>query len=596
MKLVCLDLETFYSTQDYTLKKMTTEEYVRNPRFAPICMGYKFEGGDGWVRAADIPAFLATFDWKETTVLCHNAQFDGLILNHHYGVRPKRFACTLSMARAMYPGEKLSLEALAQKLDLGSKSVPYHQMDGVHPSAMSESLLQTCGRGAANDCAMTVRLYRQMLDEGFPPGELPIVDFTVQMFTHPQLQGDASQLMDLQQRETEKREALLADLGITAKDLGSDLKFQTILEEHGIEVAMKQAKNGPKPATAATDLFMQELLESDEPTIAALAEARLAVKSTIRATRAGRLAATALRGAMPVYLKYFGATRTGRWSGGDRSNWQNFPRTGELGECIMAPPGHELIICDMAQIECRILNYIAGQWDTLEAFKEGRDIYCEVASAIYRRDITPDNKAERFFGKKTELSSGYGIGAVTLFKRLRGEGVKVTLEQCERAILVYRERHPRVVELWREAGMVLKWLTSLARETWIENILTTSDGAIVLPNGTQLKYDLRWDPSQGNFFRTDRRGTTKIWGSALVGEVTQALASVLLRDVLRNIHARAGLMPVCLRHDEAVYVVPEIEIEPAQQTIYKEFRKAPAWLPRIPLDCEILSSKTYVKL
>ena len=125
---------------------------------------------------------------------------------------------------------------------------------------------------------------------------------------------------------------------------------------------------------------------------------------------------------MPVYLKYFGAKRTGRWSGGDKANWQNFPRSGELGKCISAPAGCQLIVCDMSQVECRILNYIAGQQDVLDAFEAGHDIYCEIASDIYGRSITPADTAERFFGKKTELSSGYGIGAVTLYNRLGGKG------------------------------------------------------------------------------------------------------------------------------------------------------------------------------
>jgi DNA polymerase bacteriophage-type len=104
---------------------------------------------------------------------------------------------------------------------------------------------------------------------------------------------------------------------------------------------------------------------------------------------------------MPVYLNYFGARRTGRWSGGDSANWQNFPRTGELGECISAPKGEPLIIADAAQIECRILNYVASQDDVIEAFREGRDIYCEIASAIYGCTITSNDKSERYFGENS---------------------------------------------------------------------------------------------------------------------------------------------------------------------------------------------------
>lgn len=101
-KLICLDFETFYATKDYTIKKMTTEGYIRDPRFATICMGYAFgDGESGWIMPAAIPQFLSRFDWSNTAVLCHHAHFDGLILSHHYNVRPNRFACTLGMAHAL---------------------------------------------------------------------------------------------------------------------------------------------------------------------------------------------------------------------------------------------------------------------------------------------------------------------------------------------------------------------------------------------------------------------------------------------------------------------------------------------------------------
>jgi hypothetical protein len=237
--LICLDYESFYDTKaGFTLKKMTAENYIRDPRFAPICLGYHSEGENGWVRAGEIPAFLARFDWNNTSVLCHNAHFDGLILSHHYGVHPSRFVCILSMARALYPDYKLSLEALAQKFRLGVKSVPYGRMDGIHPTAMSEALLIECGLGAANDCAVTMRLFKQMLADGFPENELPIVDLTVQMFTNPQLIGNAEMLRSLQQSEFDKREALLTSLNVTAKDLGSSIKFKALLEAQGVEVEM----------------------------------------------------------------------------------------------------------------------------------------------------------------------------------------------------------------------------------------------------------------------------------------------------------------------------------------------------------------------
>ena len=144
------------------------------------------------------------------------------------------------------------------------------------------------------------------------------------------------------------------------------------------------------------------------------------------------------------------------------------------------------------------------------------------------------------------------------------------------------------------ANLVLRWLHSRRRaEPWLNGILTIDDGAIILPNGTKLQYTLRHDGE--NYYRTDRRGTTKIWGSALTGEVIQTLASVYLREVLINIQERTGLKPCVLRHDEAVYCVRECDVELTLAQVAEEFRRPPVWLPGIPLGCDIWDSATYTK-
>ena len=38
---------------------------------------------------------------------------------------------------------------------------------------------------------------------------------------------------------------------------------------------------------------------------------------------------------------------------------------------------------DLSQIECRLLNTVAGQWDIIKKFKVGTDIYSELASQFY---------------------------------------------------------------------------------------------------------------------------------------------------------------------------------------------------------------------
>lgn len=579
-QIITLDFETFYDPKFYTLRKMTTEEYVRDPRFKVLALGYATDTGSGWIPPEGIKAFLRRFDWSSTAVMCHHAAFDGLILSHHYNIRPTLFLCTLSMARAWWPDEPASLEAIAKAHSLGCKTASGDQFDGHH---------------AEVDCELTRSLFQLLIEQGFPQQELPIIDMTVQMFTNPQLIGDTDRLLELQHEEEFSVECTLQSLDITVTSLRSTALFKSHLEEQGVEIEYKNGTNGPIPCFAATDQFMRDLRDGENQVVAAIIAARMQVKSNIRGTRAKRLAEASGRGSLPVYLNYFGAARTGRWSGGDATNWQNFPRSGELGKCISAPEGHTLIIADAAQIECRILNYVAGQKDVIDAFRAGRDIYCEIASAIYNRSITKQDEAERFFGKKTELSCGYGIGKGTLYKRLRGEGVAVQQQQCDRAVLVYRTRHPFVTRMWREGDLALEQLRRDDTSFWLNGIIRIDGGYLTLPNSTRLRYALTYDRAAQAFKRTDRRGTSTIWGGALTGEVVQALAAVYLREVIHNVHARTGLKPVWLRHDEAVYISRDCDVELNLKQIKEEFCCAPSWLPDIPLDCEIWASKNYAK-
>ena len=104
-RLVSLDFETYYS-DDYTLSKLSTSEYVRDKRFKAQMLGIKI--GNGKTRIIPpkrIKAELAKINWSTHAVLCHNTQFDGFILSHHYGIHPAFLYDTLSMARGLHSND-----------------------------------------------------------------------------------------------------------------------------------------------------------------------------------------------------------------------------------------------------------------------------------------------------------------------------------------------------------------------------------------------------------------------------------------------------------------------------------------------------------
>jgi DNA polymerase len=618
VNLLVLDFETFFDN-DYTLKKMTTEAYIRDSRFEALGVGLIHTDGrttaQAWVEGPKIADALRSKDWSNTAVLAHHAQFDGLILSHHYGIKPRFWYDTLSMARLVL-GTHLSvaLDSLSKHFGLQAKTVPYNEFRGKRFADLDRGLLQRLGAGCLHDCALTLDIFRRLSQSNenpFPQDEYQTIDTTIRMFTEPVLEGDIDQLGEIWMEEDKRRKGLLSELGASAKEIGSNETFIALLEEEGVEIEYKAGTNGPIPAFAKTDPFMEELLEHDNPRVQALAGARLGVKSTIDQTRAERFGWMASRGRLPVYLRYCGAHTT-RWSGGDGVNWQNLRRGGKLRKTIKAPPGCALVVVDSSQIECRILNEFAGQEDVIERFRTGADPYIGIASQAYGRAITREDKAERGTGKQLELSCGYGAGAATIQKTARlgtyGPPVQIDLETATRWRDLYRDTHPRVVGLWKEAELALARMLNFVSFDWgplqVRCNEETGKRRIGLPGCAELIYDsLEWyvptsqDPAwleAGWRVKTRRGFPTRMYGAKFIENLVQYMARMVVSQAANRI-VKYGIKIATTTHDELVGVVPLDKGQLAYEIMTTELCRSPEWMPGLPLAAEGGVSERYEK-
>jgi hypothetical protein len=624
MNIITLDYETYYD-DEYTLSKMTTESYVRDPRFEVHGVGIRWS--DGRTQWYEGDTVFRQFEFKDCAVLCHHAQFDGLILSHHYGIKPKMFLDTLSMARLLIGAHlSVSLESLLKHFGMAPKTVPYDLFRGKHWHELSPAVQQQVAEGCCDDVQRTWDLF-QKLAASFPRGEYAFVDSTVRMFTNPVLVGDTDRLGEIWQKEENDKRALLDELQVTAADLRKQWKFAELLRAEGIEPEQKPGKpktcdacggtGGPVEsiclvckgegtigrynyAFAKTDDFMRDLLDSEDERVAMLAQAKLDAHATGTQTRTARLGWMSTRGPMCVYLNYAG-THLGGWSGGDKVNWQNFKRGGPIAGAIRAPKGHLVVMADASQIECRLLNEIAGQKDVVERFRRHEDPYVALASFFYGRPITKADEAERGTGKQGELSCGYGAGAATIKatakKGAYGPPVLLSDEDALRLRDAYRSTHPYVVRLWDQAGDVLKKMHADLSFTW--NVVEIRDRIMWLPNGVPLRYDtLEWhEADDGDSYfrlRTRRNGWTKIYGAKFVENLIQALRNVFIRQAWQEC-MDAGLDIVTQEHDKLVTVVREHEADAAFAFMRQAMSRAPSWLPSIPLDSEGYISETLAR-
>jgi DNA polymerase I-like protein with 3'-5' exonuclease and polymerase domains len=612
MDLITVDFETFYS-QDFSLSKLTTEEYVRDPQFEVIGLGVKVNDGETeWASGTpeQMERYLKKFDWESSAVLAHNTMFDGAILSWCFDIRPRLWLDTLCMGRALHGVEVGgSLKALAERYGIGEKGTEVLNAKGKRREDFTPDELGRYGDYCVNDVDLTHKLFRMMrtnllLSTGndFPKTELKLIDLTLRMFIEPTLDLDLGlleqHLMEVKQRKDE----LLASVGVDKKELMSNPKFAELLRALSVEPPMKISPTTGKQtyAFAKSDEEFKALQEHEDDRVQALVTARLGTKSTLEETRTQRFIDIAKRGLLPVPVRYY-AAHTGRWGGDDKINMQNLPSRGpnakKLKSSIIAPPGHVLIDADSAQIEARVLAWLAEQEDLVQAFFNKDDVYKQMASRIYGRDVDEITKDERFVGKTTILGAGYGMGALKFQAQLKTFGYDLDLDECRRVINVYRETNWRISQFWQEAQNVIECLQRGESMVFgVDGLLEAvgPESAIRLPSGLLMRYDeLDFERGEKGFeysYKT-RRGRTRIYGGKVTENVCQAVARCIIGEQMLRISKRYRV--VLTVHDSIVCCVPEREVDEAQAYVEACMRWVPSWAEGLPIDCESGTGTSY---
>jgi DNA polymerase I-like protein with 3'-5' exonuclease and polymerase domains len=605
MDLITIDFETFYS-QDFSLSKMTTEAYVRDPRFEVIGVSVKVNNGrTEWASGTheQLKNYFSGFAWEDSMVLAHNTMFDGAILSWLFDIHPRVWADTLCIGRAVHGVEVGgSLKALAERYQIGVKGTEVLDAKGKRRVDFTDEELDKYGDYCINDVELTYKLFG-IMGKKFPRQELRVIDLTLRMFIEPMLDLDLGLLEQHLEDTKDIKDKLLLDAGVNKKDLMSNPKFAELLRGVGVIPPMKTSPTTGKEtyAFAKSDEAFKALLEHEDVRVQALVNARLGNKSTLEETRTQRFIDISKRGLLPVPVRYY-AAHTGRWGGADKINLQNLPSRGpngkKLKKSMIAPDGYVLIDCDSSQIEARVLAWLAGQGDLTEAFRVGDDVYKKMAMSIYgvnrEEDVTKD---QRFVGKTTILGAGYGMGAVRFKEQLQSFGFDMDLDEARRVISVYREANFKITTLWRDAGYMLE---NMARgdsvQFGLDGVVAVdaTKKAIMLPSGLFMRYDeLAGEQGERGVEYTYkvRRGRNRIYGGKVIENVCQAVARCIIGEQMLKIAKRYRV--VLTVHDSVVCCVPEEEVVEAQEYIESCMRWTPHWAAGMPVNCESGIGKSY---
>ncbi len=634
--IVCIDFETYWDSKEYTLSKMTTEEYIRDERFKAFGACLHDYGTDKvvqWYRADELARILSTYDWSVTAVLAHNAQFDVSILEWVYGVHPCFILDSLSMARALRGVEVgNSLAKLADAFGLPAKGQAVYSTNGVRELSreMEKELAEYC----KHDVYLCEEIFKRLV-HNYPAKELRLIDMTLKMYTRPVLQLDQAMLTNALHEEKEKRESLLEKLGIEEADLASNPKFAAVLETLGVPAPRKVSKTTGKQtlALAKNDALFQALLNGEREDVASLCEARLRVKSTTERTRAQRFLDISRRGTLPVPLSYYGAA-TGRWtaSKGSAISMQNLKRGSFLRKAIMAPLGHQLVVGDLSQIEPRVLAWLSDYEDMLDIFRSGGDPYAAFGAQMFNipglsKESHPDLRQS---AKSALLGCGYGLGWASFASQLLvgflgappvrydksfAKKLGVTPDYVNRFIEwednmqkmaeiphicteaellihcvaakkiidIYRSTAYPVVGFWQLCEGLIESALHGGKEYTHKGCITFKKGEIVLPSGMSLLYpnlrrEAELNPETGKPKR-DRHGnviTNWVYGEEGV-KPTKIYAGKITNNVTQGV-ARCVMTDGMLRTAKRYFVAGTVHDEQIAVVPDDEVEDAKTWV------------------
>lgn len=632
MQVVTLDYETFYDV-GHSLTNMSPIEYVMHPDTEIISVAIKINNEPTKVYFGDeIAPAQEAIDWSSSIVVGHNMSgFDSLIMSYRYGINPKMWACTQAMARPFYTKtsaswvddygnmvtrEGVSLAKLAAELGLPAKgSLEKTNTKGKRLSQFTAEEIEAMREYNKLDTEICYMLFKHLIQKT-SPRELKILDMTIRMLTEPAFELDTKLLQTTLKEEQERKQLMLLDIATmigvyrpgmsdeesaeaARKTLASASKFSELLRTYDVEVPMKPSPSNPEkqtPALAKTDQAFIDLQNHPEPMIAAAAQARLGVKSTILESRIQQFLNCMVGNKLPIFLNYYGADTTGRWGGGGSLNQQNLPRIGKqpkptdaLRKSLRAPHGYKVVVADLSGIELRINHFlwkVPSSMALYQASPAEADLYVDFASTLYNVKPEDVTKEQRQIGKIAHLGLGFGAGAAT-FKQVAKimGGVEMSDIDAQEVVQKWRDAYTEIQQGWRICHAALDAIQAGKREQidpW--GLCWTDPEGIKTPQGMIRYPNLRQEINEAQkteWVYGHGRNKARIYAGKIDENIVQHLAREVIADNMLSIRKLTGYRPVHTVHDELIYIVPEADAEHILGVVQTQMRTPPTWWPEL---------------
>jgi DNA polymerase len=216
-------------------------------------------------------------------------------------------------------------------------------------------------------------------------------------------------------------------------------------------------------------------------------------------------------------------------------------------------------------------------------------VYVKFAERIWPGEKIDD--VRRFVGKTCILGLGYGVGHTKLHAQIIVKQPESTLEDAKRYVDTYRSTYRAITRLWNHADRMLRAMMQEERIDWMRGIVTGFE-KLRLPSGRVLRYPSLCLTSEGYEYGLGA-AKRRIYGAALVENVTQAIARDIVADQLLAIRSRYRV--VTMTHDEIVFLAKEGEADEAFEFAKSVMRSAPGYVEGVPLNCSGGYARNYSK-
>jgi len=611
MNYIHIDIESFSSVD---LAKCGVYKYSEGEDFEVLLFGYSVDGGG--VKVVDLASGEELPDEIRKALadpsvvkLSHNANFERVCLSRylnlppHTYLPPSQWRCTMTWAA--YMGMPLSLKGVGsvlgldkQKMEEGKDLIKFFCVPCA-PTKSNGGRTRNRPEDAPdkwelfksyNKRDVEVEMQIEEKLERFPVPENVWEEYWISENINDRGIGVDRELVENAIRIDGEVRQELKEKMTKITELENPNSVQQLLGwlgENGVEAESLGKKDVKKMVDGVEDPTVKEAL---------LLRLQLA-KSSVKKYEAMRNAVCS-DGRIRGCFMFYGANRTGRFSGrlvqlqnlpqnhlSDLAEARELVRRGDMEglrmlyddipdtlsqlirTAFIASPGNLLYVADFSAIEARVLSWLAGEEWRIDAFANGKDIYCASASQMFGVPVEKHgiNGELRQKGKISELALGYGgsVGALTAMGAL-----EMGLEEDELPSLVsaWRAASPNIVRFWWDVDRAAKKAVFQKEKSVVRGISFTSASGflfITLPSGRKLAYV---KPKRGeNKFGEEAItyegvGGTKKWerletyGPKIVENIVQAISRDILCYAMKNLKEWGICMHI---HDELVIEAPE---------------------------------------